>query len=283
MKKGWDLFMRNNKVSKFYSLVLSSMIFSTSALSPVYASKCHIKKRVFSDTYSLSERVKSESKAMESREKRETDSGFSGLSKNPICQQVNIVAPVPINKYEICEKVKNLEEEIYKSELFRIVKVAKNVFDIDICTDISFRGRKGYYDLKFFKNRVRKLYGKQWDDDKLVPLNVVVYFYTMYILQNLNNKIRENKMYHLKLWKEHKMTEEIISLNKKRTNLDNLIHTSNTNLIFQFHCYIEDIIDSLFRVRNFYEVLEVEGGPSYVKDVDTAIAMLCYIEKTIIR
>lgn len=283
MKKGWNLFMKNNKVLKFYSLVLLPMIFSTSALSPVYASKCHTKKRMFSDTHSLSERIKSQSKAMESDEKKETGLVSSNLSENPIYYHVDIVSPVPVNKYEICEKMKNLEDEIYKSDLFRIVKVAKNVFDIDICTDISFRGRKGYYDLKFFKNRVRKIYGKQWDDDKLVPLNVVVYFYTMCLLQDLNQKTCENKIYRLKLWKEHKMTEEITNLNKKKANLDDLIYTSNANLVFQFQCHVESIIESLFKVRNFYEILAIEGGPSYVKDIDTAIAMLWYIDQTIIR
>lgn len=275
--------MKNNKVLKFYSLVLSSMMFSSSALSPVYASKFHIKKRAFSDTQSLIERIKSESDVVKSEENKEIDYVSSDLSESPIYYHVDIVAPEPVNRYEICEKMGNLEDEIYNSDLFKIVKVAKNVFDIDICTNISFRGRKGYYDLSFFKNRVRKMYGKEWDEEKLVPLNVVVYYYTMYLIQKLNRETRENKIYCLKLWKEYKMTEKFNKLNKSNVKLDNLVHTDDVNLIFEFQCHVESVIENLFNIREFYEVLGVEGGPSYVKDIDTAIAMLWYIDQTIIR
>ena len=64
MTKGWNLSMTNNKALKFYSLALSSMIFSSSALSPVYAGRYRTKKKIFSDPYSLKQRLKSEDQSV---------------------------------------------------------------------------------------------------------------------------------------------------------------------------------------------------------------------------
>lgn len=271
--------MRNNKILKICSLTLSSMIFSTSALYPVYASGHQTKKRVFSDQYSLGERVKSEGQAMmSSKEKEMTIEDFE-----PSKIKVKIVSPVPINRYKICDKIRKLENEVYKTDIYKTKRIFKNVFDVDFWTDVSFRGCRCDFDLKFFKNRVRKLYYQQWDENKLVPLNVDVYFYTMYLLQELNKKSSEKKIYRFKLWKEEGMTDKIRKLNDRRQELDDLVHTDETNVLFKFQCYIEGMIESLFEVREFYETLATKGGPVFVREVDTAIAMLWYIDQSITR
>ena len=43
------------------------------------------------------------------------------------------------------------------------------------------------------------------------------------------------------------------------------------------------MIESLFEVREFYETLATKGGPVFVREVDTAIAMLWYIDQSITR
>lgn len=279
--------MRNNKLLKIYSLALSSMIFSASALNPVYASGHHVKKRVFSDSAPLSERVKSEGQAVQTGHKRRKLDAFSEPIEVPKgfgeLKQLEVAVPVAINKYEICEKIKNLEDEIYNAEIFKKVRVAKNVFDIDLCTGISFRGRNGYYDLKFFKNRVRKQFGKQWDEEELVPLNVVVYYYAMCAIRDLDEINKEQDLDSLNLWKEHKMTLNMRKLRGRTKSLDKLIRKEERDLLFKFQCHIEAVIESLFKVRPFYETLEVKGGISCVENIDTAIAIFWYIDQSIVR
>lgn len=271
--------MRNNKILKICSLTLSSMIFSTSALCPVYASGHHTKKRVFSDQYSLSERVKSEGQALAaSREKEMTIEDFE-----PSKIKVKVVVPVPINRYEICDKIRILEDKLYKADAYKTKRIFKNVFDVKLWTGVTFRGRRCDFDLSFFKNRVRALYDQDWSGSKLVPLNVNVYFYTMYLLQEFNKRNNEKKTYRFKLWREYEMGDKICKLNDRIKNMDDLVHTDETNVLFKFQCYIEGVIESLFEVREFYRILEKKGGPAFIKDIDTAISMLWYVDQSITR
>lgn len=52
--------MKSNKILKFSSLTLSSIIFSISVLHPVYASRVHTKRMIFSDSIPLAKRLAEE-------------------------------------------------------------------------------------------------------------------------------------------------------------------------------------------------------------------------------
>ena len=286
MTKGWNLSMTNNKALKFYSLALSSMIFSSSALSPVYAGRYRTKKKIFSDPYSLKQRLKSEDQSVKTGGK----SKDLILSNTPPYEELEnfrekseIATPLGVYLCEICEKLENLENEIYNKEIFKKVKVSKNLFDVDLCTGFSFRGYNSYYDVKYFKNRVRKLYGKPFDDNRPIPINVLAYFHAMYLLGKLDNINRDNKLTKLKLWQENGMTEKMNMLVERTNRLDNLVHKDETNLVFKFHCHVESVIEALFKVRLFYETLAATGGISCINDLDTAIASFWYVDQTIVR
>lgn len=153
--------MKNNKFSKVYSLALSSMIFSSSALTPVCASGHHVKKRISSDSTSVTNIIKGDDQAVPEGEKAATvpekAKNFNNFRKN-LRNCADIIVPVPFNMFDVQHKLQIFEEEIYGSKLFKISKFAKNIFDIEFCGNLVFRGRREYYDLKFFKNRVQKLY-----------------------------------------------------------------------------------------------------------------------------
>lgn len=285
MVKGWSLFMKNNKALKFCSLALSSMIFSLSVCSPVYAGRRRNKKKIFSDTCSLKQRLKSEGQAMQTGKKGRNSSLLSEPCKTPEVfeEPVKMYSPLAVNLCEICEKLENFEDEIYKKDIFKRVRVSRNVFDVDFCTGLSFRGYNSYYDLKYFKNRIRKLYGKPWDNNRMVPINVSAYFYVMHFLGQLDSVNEEKGLISLSLWNEHDMTAKMRILKARMKSLDDLVHEDETNLIFKFHCHVESVIECLFKMRLFYETLAANKVAFLIEDLDTVIASLWYIDQTIVR
>lgn len=279
--------MKNNKFLKVYSLVLSSMVFSFSALTPVCASGHNVKKRISSDSTSVSEIITSDDQAVPAEDKTakspEKAKNFDSFRKN-LRNCADIIVPVPFNMFDVQHKLQIFEEEIYGSKLFKVSKFAKNIFDIEFCDDLIFRGRREYYDLRFFKNRAQKLYKmKEWNDDKLYPLNIPVYFYSIYALKELGKKNFENKFFRLKSWKRCHMTEKMNKLEKRIDDLIDFICTDEGYFLFRFQFCVESIIESLFEIRHFYETLPAYGFPSQVKDVDVLIAMLSFVDQSIIR
>ena len=287
MREGWHLFMKSNKILKLGSLTLSSMIFSVSALHPVYASRVHTKKAIFSDSTPLTKRLEEERKAMKPHKEKETainlDDIFNLDVNSKKALRVDLIGPVPINKFEICEKIENLEEEIYGKNIFtlRESKCYRGVFHIELCTGVSFKGFKECSRLNSFKICVRKFYDKQF-----MPLNVLVYYYVIDLLQKIDDKINAPKFYRDKLWRERQMDNIIDRLQSRRESLSDLVRRSKNTLSLQFNCGVESVIEFLFKIRDFCERWAFENDAlleeSCLKDIDTAIAILWYIDQSII-
>lgn len=292
MREGWHLFMKSNSIIKLGSLTLSSMIFSVLALHPVCAGRVRTKKAVFSDSTPLTKRLEEENQAMKPVKEKET-----AINLNDIFEpdknlkegiSVSLVSPVAINKFEIYEKIENLEKEVYGKSIFtlRNSRCYEKVFHVEFCTDISFKGFKECSKLDSFKTCVRKFSNQQFDDEQFMPLNVSVYFYIMNFLQEIDEMVKCPKFCRDKLWQEHQMDDIIDRLQYRRENLGNLVRKGRKTLFFQFNCGVESVIEFLFRIRDFCERWAVENEASVeesgVKDIDTAIAMLWYIDQSII-
>ena len=102
-------------------------------------------------------------------------------------------------------------------------------------------------------------------------------------IRDLDEINKEQDLDSLNLWKEHKMTLNMRKLRGRTKSLDKLIRKEERDLLFKFQCHIEAVIESLFKVRPFYETLEVKGGISCVENIDTAIAIFWYIDQSIVR
>ena len=292
MREGWHLFMKSNRILKLGSLTLSSMIFSVPTLYPVCAGRVHTKKAIFSDSVPLAKRLEEESQAMKPVKEKETAINLNDIFESDKnlkkCLSVSLIGPVPINRFEIYEKIENLENEIYGRSMFtlRNSRCYKEVFNVDFCTDISFKGFKECSKVDSFKTCVRKFYDKQSEDKQLMPLNVSVYFYVIVFLQEIDDMVKNPKFCRDKLWQEYQMDDIIDRLQSRRENLENLVRRGKKTLFFQFKCAIESVIEFLFKIRDFCEQWAFENEASVeesgVKDIDTAVAMLWYIDQSII-
>lgn len=266
--------MRND-ISKFFSLTLSSMIFFTSTLAPAYASKTHTKKKIFSDNSALTEHLRFEKESN----------------------------PNPVNKYRIYRELSNLGKKVYKTDLFNVHKtyladlysmneLSKNLFDIDICTGITYRGIEPCDSLKKFKEAINEFCFLPSDDNTYMPLNVVVYLCAYNIIRDLDNEVNLERYYDLKWWKTCNMDFKLLELNEANYALFDLIQDENNeNLLLKFQCNVEMIIKSLLEVRAFFSLLPLklqkEWGVNnkdyneYGDKVDNALAMFWYIDQTV--
>lgn len=306
--------MKSNKILKFSSLTLSSIIFSISVLHPVYASRVHTKRMIFSDSIPLAKRLAEEEQnaevnkeaevKVETKTKVKTKAEIEAeieaakiidlndifkFDENPRKKSgVCLIGPTPVNKFKICKGIENLENEVYGKKLYVIKKSRcyEDIFYVDLCTDITFKELKPYNNLNSFKSCVRKFYGKSLGEDQLIPLNVAVYFYAMSLLPEICNAVKKPDFYNDELWSKYKMNSTLDRFQCRIERLVNLVLKGKKILFSKFNCDVESIIELLFNIRDFYKSWEDEYGLSVdegsIENIDTAIAALSYVSESII-
>lgn len=79
------------------------------------------------------------------------------------------------------------------------------------------------------------------------------------------------------------MTEKMDKLERRIDDLIDFLCADDGYFLFRFQFCVESIIESLFEIRHFYETLPAYGFPSQVKEVDVLIAMLSFVDQSILK